>query len=350
MERPPVPPKRRVLRRLRQLRREAHLAPGLRGGRHRTAGRDAGQRRRHRDPALRAGRRPRLRVDGEPALPGEDRSLRRPGLSPGRHPPPACSPSTSTWRSGTSSRRRPRCAATARGRPPTPTPRSRWSTRPGTPPPEAWSTPRSSPGARAYFAPEILHSPEVVTVHEAGHQFWYGLVGNNEFEEAWLDEGFNSYHEEKATWLWLGPAGVGQLLLRPQRRPRWPHGFSGGGARRERRSGNRRPRGPPRQRRERRDGPPSLGVPRPLLVRPQLLRQAGTQPADPRGSRGRRHHDAHPAHLRAPIPVRPPHEPGLHRHRERGHGPGLAVVLRRDVVLVGAVRLRRGRAQPAYAR
>jgi hypothetical protein len=35
--------------------------------------------------------------------------------------------------------------------------------------------------------------PESVTVHEAGHQFWYGLVGNNEFEDAWLDEGLNTF-------------------------------------------------------------------------------------------------------------------------------------------------------------
>jgi hypothetical protein len=34
---------------------------------------------------------------------------------------------------------------------------------------------------------------EMVTIHEFGHNFWYGLVGNNEFEEAWLDEGINSY-------------------------------------------------------------------------------------------------------------------------------------------------------------
>jgi hypothetical protein len=35
--------------------------------------------------------------------------------------------------------------------------------------------------------------PEGVTVHEFGHQYWYGLVGNNEFEEPWLDEGFTTY-------------------------------------------------------------------------------------------------------------------------------------------------------------
>ncbi len=42
-----------------------------------------------------------------------------------------------------------------------------------------------------------IRAPEGVTVHEFGHQFWYGLVGNNEFEEAWLDEGFNSYSTAK---------------------------------------------------------------------------------------------------------------------------------------------------------
>ena len=36
---------------------------------------------------------------------------------------------------------------------------------------------------------------EMVTIHEFGHNFWYGIVGNNEFEEAWLDEGINSYTE-----------------------------------------------------------------------------------------------------------------------------------------------------------
>ncbi|HUX10881.1 MAG TPA: M1 family metallopeptidase [Terriglobia bacterium] len=50
----------------------------------------------------------------------------------------------------------------------------------------------------AYFWPgKHEFSPEGVTVHEFGHQFWYGLVGNNEFEEPWLDEGFVSYSTAK---------------------------------------------------------------------------------------------------------------------------------------------------------
>jgi hypothetical protein len=62
-------------------------------------------------------------------------------------------------------------------------------------------------GGAGRFAPPVLHSPENVTIHEAGHQFWYLLVANNEFEEAWLDEGFNRYHDRKASFLALGPRG-----------------------------------------------------------------------------------------------------------------------------------------------
>jgi hypothetical protein len=40
-------------------------------------------------------------------------------------------------------------------------------------------------------------NPEEVIVHEFGHQFWYGLVASNEFEESWLDEGFNTYSTAK---------------------------------------------------------------------------------------------------------------------------------------------------------
>ncbi len=48
------------------------------------------------------------------------------------------------------------------------------------------------------FNPQGGGSPEGVTVHEAGHQFWYAIVGNNEFEDAWLDEGLNTFSTARA--------------------------------------------------------------------------------------------------------------------------------------------------------
>ncbi len=43
--------------------------------------------------------------------------------------------------------------------------------------------------------PEGIRIPEVITVHEFGHQYFMQLLASNEFEEAWLDEGFNQYYE-----------------------------------------------------------------------------------------------------------------------------------------------------------
>jgi hypothetical protein len=55
-----------------------------------------------------------------------------------------------------------------------------------------------------WLAPAHIDDPEDVTVHEAGHQFWYGIVGNNEFEDAWMDEGLNTFSEARVmgTWDW----------------------------------------------------------------------------------------------------------------------------------------------------
>lgn len=43
-----------------------------------------------------------------------------------------------------------------------------------------------------------LSTPEETTVHEAGHQFWYGISGSNEFEHAWMDEGINTFATARA--------------------------------------------------------------------------------------------------------------------------------------------------------
>ena len=52
-------------------------------------------------------------------------------------------------------------------------------------------------GDTTWWMPEGLHIVEEVVEHEFGHQYWYGMVATNEFEDAWLDEGINSYTECK---------------------------------------------------------------------------------------------------------------------------------------------------------
>jgi hypothetical protein len=59
-------------------------------------------------------------------------------------------------------------------------------------------------GDTDWFMPEGLKLPEVVIEHEFGHQYWYGMVATNEFEDAWMDEGINSYTEVKVLDAILG--------------------------------------------------------------------------------------------------------------------------------------------------
>lgn len=42
------------------------------------------------------------------------------------------------------------------------------------------------------------------TVHETAHQWWYGVVGNDQIDEAWLDEGFATYSEGVYTEMEFG--------------------------------------------------------------------------------------------------------------------------------------------------
>jgi hypothetical protein len=44
-----------------------------------------------------------------------------------------------------------------------------------------------------WLAPAAGAEPEATVLHELAHQFWYGLVANNEAEHPWLDEGFATY-------------------------------------------------------------------------------------------------------------------------------------------------------------
>jgi hypothetical protein len=52
-------------------------------------------------------------------------------------------------------------------------------------------------GGADVFDPAGSGDPEGVTIHEFGHGYFYGLVGSNEFENPWMDEGFTSFLESE---------------------------------------------------------------------------------------------------------------------------------------------------------
>ncbi|NNF03323.1 MAG: M1 family metallopeptidase [Rhodothermales bacterium] len=68
-----------------------------------------------------------------------------------------------------------------------------------------------------YALPSWVRLLELVTIHEFGHQYFYGILASNEAEEAWLDEGINSYVETRImSDVWgngsaidLGPIDIG---------------------------------------------------------------------------------------------------------------------------------------------
>ncbi|HOW85454.1 MAG TPA: M1 family metallopeptidase [Candidatus Aminicenantes bacterium] len=62
-------------------------------------------------------------------------------------------------------------------------------------------------GTRVLANRDVL-DPEGVIVHEFGHGYWYGLAANNEFEAAWLDEGFNTYSTGRVMARAYGPGAI----------------------------------------------------------------------------------------------------------------------------------------------
>jgi len=55
-----------------------------------------------------------------------------------------------------------------------------------------------------WWTPSPIHVPEIVTVHELGHQWFYGLVATNEAAWPFLDEGVNQYVETDVMQQWRG--------------------------------------------------------------------------------------------------------------------------------------------------
>jgi hypothetical protein len=58
-------------------------------------------------------------------------------------------------------------------------------------------------GDTTWFS-DPTYNTEITIEHEFGHQYWYGMVATNEFEDAWLDEGINSYTEVRTLAAILG--------------------------------------------------------------------------------------------------------------------------------------------------
>jgi hypothetical protein len=60
--------------------------------------------------------------------------------------------------------------------------------------------------------PSFIKMPEMVTMHEFGHAYFMGILASNEFEEPWLDEGVNSYWEQRMVDDFYGD-GYGMIRL-----------------------------------------------------------------------------------------------------------------------------------------
>jgi hypothetical protein len=60
--------------------------------------------------------------------------------------------------------------------------------------------------------PSFIKLPEMVSMHEFGHAYFMGILASNEFEEPWLDEGVNSYWEQRMVDHYYGD-GYGMLRL-----------------------------------------------------------------------------------------------------------------------------------------
>ncbi len=60
-------------------------------------------------------------------------------------------------------------------------------------------------------SPRGVLVPEIVTIHEFGHQYFYGLLASNEVKWPFLDEGVNSFAETHALRTWRGAGSIVDL-------------------------------------------------------------------------------------------------------------------------------------------
>ncbi|MFW6160833.1 MAG: M1 family metallopeptidase [Acidobacteriota bacterium] len=60
-------------------------------------------------------------------------------------------------------------------------------------------------GGAFFISPQGSQRPEGVTIHEFAHGYFYGLIGSNEFENPWMDEGFTSFLDTEIYYAAYGP-------------------------------------------------------------------------------------------------------------------------------------------------
>jgi hypothetical protein len=63
-----------------------------------------------------------------------------------------------------------------------------------------------------WLTPPHVFVPEIVTVHELGHQWFYGLVASNEAAWPFLDEGLNQFAETDTMARWHGEGSASELF------------------------------------------------------------------------------------------------------------------------------------------
>jgi hypothetical protein len=63
-----------------------------------------------------------------------------------------------------------------------------------------------------WYGPPGIMAIEAVTIHEFGHQYFYGLLASNEALWPFLDEGLNSFAEQQALDAWLGDGSAVDLF------------------------------------------------------------------------------------------------------------------------------------------